>query len=62
MTTITGKWQSRVTSQGQDPKGLGRWSYMRLASKKSAMIIATAYRPCVSQGPNTAWIQQWSLL
>jgi hypothetical protein len=62
MTTIKGKWQSRVTSQGQDPRGLGRWSYMRIASKKSAMIIATAYQPCVSQGPNTAWIQQWSLL
>jgi hypothetical protein len=35
---------------------------MRIASKKSSMIIATAYRPCASQGPNTAWIQQWTLL
>jgi hypothetical protein len=62
MTTITGKWQSRVTTQGQDPTGLGRWSYMRIASKKASMIIATAYRPCASQGPNTTWIQQWSIL
>jgi hypothetical protein len=62
ITTITGKWQSRVTAQGQDSKGLGRWSYMRISSKKSSLIIATAYRPCVSQGPNTAWIQQWSIL
>jgi hypothetical protein len=26
------------------------------------MIIATAYRPCSSQGPSTAWMQQWVLL
>jgi hypothetical protein len=62
MTTITGKWQSRVTNQRHDPKGLGRWCYMRIASKKSSMIIATAYRPYASQGPITAWIQQWTLL
>jgi hypothetical protein len=43
MTTITGKWQSQVTTKGQDPTGLGRWSYMRIASKKASMIIATAY-------------------
>jgi hypothetical protein len=26
------------------------------------MTIATAYQPCASQGPNTAWMQQWSIL
>jgi hypothetical protein len=51
-----------TVTQGQDSKGLGRWSYMRISSKKSSMIIATAYRPCIGQGPNTAWIQQWSML
>jgi hypothetical protein len=62
MTTITGKWQSRITQQGQDKKGLGRWSYMKVSSNKALIIFITAYRPCATYGPNTAWIQQWALL
>jgi hypothetical protein len=62
MTTVTGKWQSRVTEMGQDDKGLGRWSYVRLRSKKTTLMIMTAYRPVMSQGPNTVWMQQWALL
>jgi hypothetical protein len=62
MLTITGKWQSRVSDNGQDPRGLGRWSYFQLSSKKKSMVIITAYRPCVSNGPTTAWMQQWVLL
>jgi exonuclease III len=62
MLTITGKWQSRVLDQGQDPRGLGQWSYLQLSSKKKSMVIITAYRPCVSNGPTTAWTQQWLLL
>jgi exonuclease III len=62
MTTITGKWQARVTKQGQDERGLGRWSYIQLNSNKNSLVIITAYRPCVSQGPSTAWMQQWTLL
>jgi hypothetical protein len=38
MTTITGKWQSRVTEVGQDSKGLGRWSYMIISSKKNQSL------------------------
>jgi hypothetical protein len=62
LMTITGKWQSRITSQGQDDRGLGRWSYMKLNSNKKSLVIVTAYRPCVSHGPSTAWMQQWALL
>jgi hypothetical protein len=59
---ITGKWQARVSDQGQDSRGLGRWSFFQISSKKKSLIIITAYRPCISHGPSTAWIQQWTLL
>jgi hypothetical protein len=62
LTTITGKRQARVSEMGRDNKGLGRWSYIKISSKKSNLIIITAYRPCKSYGPLTAWMQQWSLL
>jgi hypothetical protein len=62
VTTVTGKWQAQVTELGQDTKGLGRWSYVQLRSKKATLMIITAYRPTVSQGPSTVWMQQWALL
>jgi hypothetical protein len=62
MTTITGKWQARISEMGSDKKGLGRWSYVKISSKRSTLIIITAYRPCKAYGPSTAWMQQWSLL
>jgi hypothetical protein len=62
MMTITGKWQARISEHGQDPKGLGRWSYQKISSKRKSITFVTAYRPCVSQGPSTSWMQQWILL
>lgn len=62
MTTITGKWQARVSKHGQDPKGLGRWSYQKVSSQRKLITFITAYRPCYSQGPSTSWMQQWILL
>jgi hypothetical protein len=62
MTTITGKWQSRVSEMGSNKRGLGRWSYIKISSKRSNLVIITAYRPCKAYGPSTAWMQQWSLL
>jgi hypothetical protein len=56
------KWHARVTEQGQDSRGLGRWSYQKISSTKSTMYVVTAYRPCATHGPTTAWIQQWLLL
>jgi hypothetical protein len=35
---------------------------MKLNSNKKSLVIVTAYRPCVSHGPSTAWMQQWALL
>jgi exonuclease III len=62
ITTVTGKWQARITEMGQDRWKLGRWSYIRISSKKSNLIIITAYRPCKTSGPMTAWMQQWTIL
>jgi hypothetical protein len=62
MTTITGKWQARIAEMGSDKKGLGHWSYVKISSKQSNLVIITAYRPCKTYGPSTAWMQQWSLL
>jgi hypothetical protein len=42
MTVVTGKWQSRVSKIGSDTKGLGRWSYMKINSKRRSLIIITA--------------------
>jgi hypothetical protein len=62
MTTVTGKCQSRITESGQDTKGLGCWSYVQLRSKKTKLMIITAYRPTVGHSPSTVWMQQWALL
>jgi hypothetical protein len=62
ITTVTGKWQARISEMGQDKKGLGRWSYIKISSRKANLIIITAYRPCKASGPMTSWMQQWSLL
>jgi hypothetical protein len=62
LTTVVGKWQSRVSKRGTDNSGLGRWSYIRLSSNKKSIVIVTAYKPLKTQGPYTAWTQQWTLL
>jgi hypothetical protein len=61
LTTVTGKWQARISEMGQDKK-LGRWSYIKISSRKNNLIIITAYRPCKTLGPLTAWMKQWPLL
>jgi hypothetical protein len=61
LTTVTGKWQARISEMGQDKK-LGRWSYIKISSRKNSLIIITAYRPCKTLSHLTAWMQQWSLL
>jgi hypothetical protein len=64
LTAIVDRWTSRILSKGQDPYGLGRWSYVTLQGKLSTKItIITAYR--VSQktyssaGPKSAYMQQY---
>jgi hypothetical protein len=62
LTTVVGKWQSRVSERGTDNSGLGRWSFIRLSSNKKSIVIVTAYKPLKTQGPYTAWTLQWTLL
>jgi hypothetical protein len=62
LTAIVGKWQSRIQERGSNSSGLGRWSYLRLSSNKKSIMLVTAYKPQKTQGPYTAWTQQWMLL
>jgi hypothetical protein len=62
MTTIVGKWQSRVSVRGSDASGLGRWSYLVVSSNRKKVVFITAYRPCKTTGPHTPWTQQWIIL
>jgi hypothetical protein len=61
------RWTSRLHSKGEDPFGLGRWSYITLRGKlESLLTIISAYQ--VSQksagaaGPKTAYMQQFKTL
>ena len=63
-----GNWSSRTTKRGQDPSGMGRWSYLVVEGKKnSKVMIICGYRVCSGQniksvGPLTAYSQQYYLL
>jgi hypothetical protein len=61
-TTIVGKWQARILEKGSDTSGLGRWSFVIISSNKKKLAVITAYKPCKTTGPTTAWTQQWILL
>ena len=37
----------RVIDKGADTWGLGRWARTRLQGKAQAVIILSAYRPCI---------------
>jgi hypothetical protein len=61
LTTIVGKWQSRVSERGSDSSGLGCWSYICLSSNKKNLMIIMAYKLLKTQGPTTTWTQQWMI-
>jgi hypothetical protein len=51
----------RIIKSGQDPSGLGRWTWTRYRGKHNVSLrVICAYRPCQpsSAGPNTAYNQQ----
>ena len=54
----------RIKSQGEDPSGLGRWSWVSYQGRgDSAMRVVCAYRPVKNlSGPRTVWQQQKSFL
>jgi hypothetical protein len=49
----------RVTVQGKDPTGLGRWAWIRLQGRNGIRTqVVTIYCPCDSPGPETVNQQQ----
>jgi len=49
----------RAQRPGDDPLGLGRWSWMRLRGPNGFFLrVVTMYRPCFSNGPLTTYQQQ----
>jgi hypothetical protein len=59
LTAICDNWVSRVIARGEDPFGLGRWSYITLHGKSSMQItIVTAYNATPSQGDQSYYHQQ----
>eukprot|EP00957_Ditylum_brightwellii_P008235 622880-Ditylum_brightwellii.AAC.1 len=52
-------------SGGGDNKGLGRWSYVRIAGKEQKKVMfVTAYKPCVqtNEGDSTVTAQHQGIL
>ena len=63
MTAICDNWVSRVLHKGEDPYGLGRWSYVTLRGKGSIKItVITAYNATPSPGDSTYHHQQLRVL
>ena len=44
---------ARVFETGQDPTGLGRWTWMKLRGKGMILRVVSVYRPCDSKGPTS---------
>jgi hypothetical protein len=58
-TILCDNWVSRVVDRGEDPIGLGRWSYITLRDKgQMKLTIVTAYNASYSQGDTTNFRQQ----
>jgi hypothetical protein len=62
-TVILDNWTSRVIDKGEDPLGLGRWSYVTLQGKADRRLtVVTAYNATISQGDATNFQQQSRVL
>jgi hypothetical protein len=67
LTLLTDNWSARIIEKGQDPFGMGRWSYATMKGQGSVNItIVTAYRVCQqniqSVGTTTSTAQQYRML
>jgi hypothetical protein len=63
LTAVCENEVSRVVGRGEDPYGLGRWSYITLWGQRDVKItIVTAYQACLSMGDGTYYQQQLRLL
>ena len=62
---VNGKWTTRMTGQGVDPSGQGRWSYIILSGRATDVMFISAYRVCqkagAKVGPLTSYAQQWTM-
>jgi len=58
-TVICDNWTSRVIDRGEDPLGLGRWTFVTLRGKGSKKLtVVTAYNSTSSTGDKTYFQQQ----
>ena len=58
---------STVLQKGQDPSGMGRWTFIKILGKNNPRTtIFTMYRPCKGQietvGDTTTIKQQWLVM
>lgn len=62
-TIVCNKWASRLVQEGEDPLGLGRWSFKTLCGRGSWLLtIVTAYNSPYSLGDTTGYQQLSRLL
>jgi hypothetical protein len=64
LSILTERWVSRLITKGQDPYGLGRWSYFSLRrNDNKEVVIISVYRACNASisaiGDKTAAAQQY---
>jgi hypothetical protein len=59
MLLSRGQPSLRNLKQGTDPSKLGRWSWALFSGKRGICTrVITAYRPCISQGLKSTYMQQ----
>jgi hypothetical protein len=66
-TVVCDNWTSRVIGKGEDPHGLGRWSYIILRGRGTTQVVViTAYNVSqiyeMERGERTAYKQQHRIL
>jgi hypothetical protein len=72
ITMATNRWSGRASMSGEDPWGLGRFSYIgtegkKIDKKQRKLMFITLYRVCDKQttkksGAATIYRQEWNLL
>ena len=63
-TIVANSWTGRIAESGEDPHGMGRWSFVRTKGKTAQrLLILTVYQVCKqtirTAGGTTAFSQQW---
>jgi len=55
---VVNKMSHKTTKPGDDPTGLGRWSWVRLRGKENHFLrVVLVYHPCKSDGHLTTYQQ-----